>query len=248
MTEPAKNALQDDGPQAAIRNAIDGSSPEVQAIMAALTAAREARLGATTPKPQDDAPVDPAKVRKRLTFPLKISDGVVQMRRVDLLNLVLTGKMEARLLHAAQAMERSYAQVSVGVKTSADVINEMTPAERLAMLEVLHNYAVIAVVSPRYTLTDTGQPGELPVDTLLFNDLLKIYNAEAPADVAVDPHQPVAAPTTEEGAARFREAAPEPRAADRPVPERADAAPRIEGVAMQTVGDADAGVVELAHL
>lgn len=146
------------------------------------------------------------KTRRAHTFPLKLSDRTVMLRRVDLMNQFLLGNMEQSLVEEVYATEQIFVSLDTKVSTM-EAIAALAPKERRALLDGLRRFACIAVVSPAVMFGDEVPIEAISVEELGFADLMAIWNAKAPAAVAPDPNQPIALPATEGGEkTRFSEA------------------------------------------
>lgn len=161
-------------------------------------------------------------VRTVRTFSLSLSDRRVTLRRVDLMNQWLLGKVDESLLTQVYAAERVFGTVDTEVST-LDGLAKLSAEDRRALLDGLRRFACVAVVEPRFACEEDGDLDAEPVEDLAFQDLMQIWNATPPAQVAADPDQPLAVPTEEGGRAEAR--FPEPAAgAEPPVPARPDPA------------------------
>lgn len=202
------------------------------------------------PKPK----IDPQKVRATATWDLDLIEGSVTMRRCDLMNEVLTGHLPPDAVRRGIIFERlSYEQQAAALQGQdpnallAAQVEAMEPKQRMEVLQTLREYACVAIVSPKFVMKDDGDPNSVPVSILSTMDLVAVWGARPPANVTIDPQQPVAVPETAAQASRF----PEEVEVGNDLPEPVDAdgggsVPPLENVPVQTVATPDGGMVEFA--
>lgn len=176
------------------------------------------------------------------TWPMNLAEGSVVMRRCDLMNEILAGKLETALLDHAVKLENLNRELD-----PLDAVHQLTDAERADTLYLFRRFACVAVQEPVLVMEDDGDPEHVVVSSLSNRDLLTIWNAVPPPHVLPDPEQALVAPVAGASAAeveRFPVSAPpldlaeESLGADRPP---------VENIEVQTLRAADDRLVEYAQ-
>jgi hypothetical protein len=191
----------------------------------------------------------PRHVRAHLTYPIDLSDGSVLLRRGDIMNLCLTGKLNVSMLRYAQILEEISTKQALGASTLVEEIENLPAEDRLGVLTMLRAYACAMIADPMYSMVDTGDPRLIPVETLSSRDLTLIWSASPPAAVEVDPDQPLVIPATAADQDSFR--APvevrTPAVSEFVVPDDPDPLPADENLDVQTLNLDDGRVVDFAR-
>jgi hypothetical protein len=165
--------------------------------------------------------LDPAAVRADNEIEVDLLDGTsVLARKEDMLLLLFDGRVPLPMLAAVQRMID---------------MPKASPEERMGALgehgkdlvKLIREHAVNVVIKPKLTLTDTGEPGTIPVSYMRTTQLMEIWKATA-----------VLPRVTTAEASTFRDETVEPTA---------DAPHDGEGVSPPAVHVGDAGAPELVR-
>jgi hypothetical protein len=130
-------------------------------------------------------PTSAADFRRRFTFTVKIDSTLtVELRRMDMMTMLLNNAMPLPMLDSAMNFE---AQLAANAeKRKADGLPPQTQLEQYAqvdktlmrdMLDAMRQYAIIHVVKPVIVQEDDGNPEHIPVTMLTSDQLLGIFYA-----------------------------------------------------------------------
>jgi hypothetical protein len=198
--------------------------------------------------------INPKTVRATRTWDEDLSEGSVKMRRLDLMNEVLTGHLPPDAVRRAGLFEElarvQYEAIGTGKNVTealAEQLETLEPAQRQDVIQVLREFACLAIVDPRYVMKDDGDETHIPIDAMRVQDLMKVWNAIPPSHVVVDETQPLAAPSTEAEARRFPDEVEIPDSVfESIVDDGGGYVPPRENVPVQTIESSDGRMVEYA--
>lgn len=131
-------------------------------------------------------PTSAAEFRRRQTFTARIdNDLVVELRRSDMLTMVMNDAMPLPMLEAAMNFENEMAENER--KRQEQGLPKQTMLEQYAgidkkltaaLIDTMRHYAVIHCVNPKFSLeNEPADPNVLPVNMLSGQQLLGIFYA-----------------------------------------------------------------------
>ena len=122
--------------------------------------------------------LDPATFRSERQVRIDIGDKQIVARKVDMTTMVFDGRVPVTLLASIQNLTAAAKNGSRldRVKALGEAVNG---ASNLGaeMLALLRRHAVDVIVQPSFTLTDTGNANEIPVNLLTLQQLMQVWSA-----------------------------------------------------------------------
>lgn len=130
-------------------------------------------------------PTSAAEFRRRSTFIVKVDDTLtVELKRSDMMTMLMNGAMPMPLIEAAMNFERE--MTAAQKRRKEEGLPPQSTAEQYAtmdknlvndMMTSMRHYAVIHCVNPVMVLKDDGDPNHLDVHLLSASQLFAIFYA-----------------------------------------------------------------------
>ena len=151
-------------------------------------------------------PTSAAEFRRGSTFIVKISERLtIELKRPDMLTMVMNDSMPLPLLDAAMNFERHLAELDEQRKqegqpplSEVERYAKIPPETLTGMLAMLRQYAIIHAVNPRIIPPESRDTDGIPVNMLTPHELLGIFYAVPEGEVKEEP------PVTKDEAIEFR--------------------------------------------
>lgn len=136
-------------------------------------------------------PTQASDFRRRATFTVKIDKTLtVELRKSDMMTMIMNDAMPLPLLEAAMNFEKQLAENETERKakglpslTNVEQYNAVDKKLMAQMFTAMRHYAVIHCVRPRFVFDeDDKDPSHLPVTMLSGDQLLSIFYASPPGE------------------------------------------------------------------